>query len=234
MSLLHSCLSERGWDVRTFRRPQMLAGTVALPDDALVAGEVEVVVAAMKQMGIPIPPPVDYPSSLAPFLHRKIWRGQISDLRRLLETAFPEPVFAKPPGDRKLFRGRVFRNLIDLGRLGDLPDSTPVLISEVAPLISEFRFYIVNSRVLCSENYDGDPRDKVDGSVVQDAITKLDAAGQSHASYAIDFGLLRTGETALVEMNDGFSVGTYREISAADYTDFTITRWQELLAARIV
>jgi hypothetical protein len=52
------------------------------------------------------------------------------------------------------------------------------------------------------------------------------------AAYAIDFGLTRDGHTVLVEMNDGFSVGTYREISAADYTELTIRRWDELLRNR--
>jgi hypothetical protein len=36
----------------------------------------------------------------------------------------------------------------------------------------------------------------------------------------------------LVEMNDGFSVGTYREITAAQYTELTLRRWDELLETR--
>lgn len=233
MSLLHSGLADRGLRLQTFLRSSMLAGEIDLPDDALVAGEMEAVVAATKQMRIPIPPPVDYPSALAPFLHRNVWRGRFADLRRHLDSNHPDPIFAKPADERKLFQGRVFRDRAELYRIGDLPETTPMLFSDVVPFISEFRFYIIDSSVICRENYDGDPRDVVDNSIVADAITQLDAAGQSFAAYAIDFGLLRTGETALVEMNDGFSVGTYREISADDYTDFTLTRWSQLLAARL-
>jgi hypothetical protein len=211
----------------------MFAGEIVLSDDALVAGEVDIVVAAMKQIGIPIPPPIDYPPSLTPFLHRNIWCGQYGDLRRHLDSHFPRPVFAKPAGARKLFQGRVFRDIAELDRIANLPESTAILFSDVVPFISEFRFYVIRSRVVCCENYDGDPQDLVDESIVADAIATLDAAGQSFAAYAIDFGLLRTGETALVEMNDGFSVGTYREICARDYTDFTVARWTELLATRM-
>ena len=49
------------------------------------------------------------------------------------------------------------------------------------------------------------------------------------AGFGIDFGLLSTGETALVEMNDGFALGAYA-ISARDYTDLLIARWEELMA----
>jgi ATP-grasp domain, R2K clade family 2 len=230
MALLRSGLEELGWQINSFRRDLMLAGKIPLPREALVAGEVDVVLAAMQQIGIAIPPLQDYPSSLSSLLHRKVWRGEYADLRRHFESRDASAIFAKPAGRRKLFRGRVFSNVMQLDK--SIPESTPILLSEVAPFISEFRFYVTRSRVICRENYDGDPRDVVDEETVQDAIAKLEAAGQSLSAYAIDFGLLRTGETALVEMNDGFSVGTYREISAKDYTDFTITRWSELLATR--
>jgi ATP-grasp domain, R2K clade family 2 len=59
----------------------------------------------------------------------------------------------------------------------------------------------------------------------------LDAAGAAYAGYAIDFGVLSTGETALVEMNDGFALGAYA-IDSQDYTDLICARWTELLTQR--
>lgn len=56
----------------------------------------------------------------------------------------------------------------------------------------------------------------------------LAAAGEAYAGYAIDFGVLKSGETTLVEMNDGFAVGAYA-IGAKDYTNMIIARWEELL-----
>lgn len=64
-----------------------------------------------------------------------------------------------------------------------------------------------------------------------EAINKLNNSSDVYAGYAIDFGVLSTGETALVEMNDGFSVGAYG-INQEDYTDMVMARWEELLKNR--
>ncbi|MEM8604121.1 MAG: ATP-grasp domain-containing protein, partial [Cyanobacteria bacterium P01_H01_bin.121] len=59
----------------------------------------------------------------------------------------------------------------------------------------------------------------------------LDNAGDSYAGYAIDFGVLTSGQTALVEMNDGFAVGAYG-IDSRNYTDMIWARWEQLLSQR--
>jgi ATP-grasp domain, R2K clade family 2 len=71
----------------------------------------------------------------------------------------------------------------------------------------------------------------IDLQAVQRAIQALDLAGESYAGYAIDFGVLATGETALVEMNDGFGIGAY-QIDSKNYTDLIWARWEQLLAQR--
>lgn len=48
------------------------------------------------------------------------------------------------------------------------------------------------------------------------------------SAYAIDFGVLDTGETALIVVNDGFSVGAYDDVDAGTYWDVIAMRWQEL------
>lgn len=47
-------------------------------------------------------------------------------------------------------------------------------------------------------------------------------------AFALDLGILSTGEVALVEMNDAFSIGKYNGISDETYAKFVITRWEEL------
>src|SRR4051812_22367020 len=44
-----------------------------------------------------------------------------------------------------------------------------------------------------------------------------------------DFGVLENGQTALVEANDGYSLGAY-QITASNYTNVLLTRWAELLS----
>ena len=43
-----------------------------------------------------------------------------------------------------------------------------------------------------------------------------------------DFGLLTSGETALVEWNDAFALGSY-DLDPQLYTDLILTRWEELI-----
>ena len=47
-------------------------------------------------------------------------------------------------------------------------------------------------------------------------------------AFALDFGVLSTGEVALIEMNDAFSIGKYNGIDDETYAKFVITRWEEL------
>ena len=50
-------------------------------------------------------------------------------------------------------------------------------------------------------------------------------------SYGIDFGVLASGATALVEVNDGWALGLYgRALSARDYYRLLRTRWDQLRA----
>jgi ATP-grasp domain, R2K clade family 2 len=77
--------------------------------------------------------------------------------------------------------------------------------------------------------YSGNPEIKIDINVVEQAIDILDQSQESYAGYAIDFGVLSSGETALIEMNDGFAIGAY-QINFQDYTDLILSRWEELLS----
>lgn len=47
-------------------------------------------------------------------------------------------------------------------------------------------------------------------------------------AFVLDLGVLSTGEVALIEMNDAFSIGKYNGISDETYAKFLITRWDEL------
>ena len=49
----------------------------------------------------------------------------------------------------------------------------------------------------------------------------------SPKAYCLDVGVLDTGKTALIEINDAFSCGSY-SMSAETYGDLLTTRWNEL------
>ena len=69
-----------------------------------------------------------------------------------------------------------------------------------------------------------------DVPVVLGALAQL-GSGESTAGYGVDFGVLSMGETALVEWNDGFSLGAYG-LDKALYTELTVARWNELTAPK--
>ena len=47
-------------------------------------------------------------------------------------------------------------------------------------------------------------------------------------AYGIDFGILKNGDTALIEWNDGFALGAY-ELDKEVYTDLILSRWKEIM-----
>ncbi|WP_435592932.1 ATP-grasp domain-containing protein [Nocardia sp. bgisy118] len=61
------------------------------------------------------------------------------------------------------------------------------------------------------------------------AITAYHGSGNAPRAYGIDFGVLATGETALIEANDGHALGAY-DIAADLYTELVVQRWSELLS----
>ena len=64
--------------------------------------------------------------------------------------------------------------------------------------------------------------------MIAQAIRSLESAGESTAGYALDFGVLADGRTALVEWNDGFSLGSYG-LEGGLYTELILARWCELI-----
>ncbi|MBW8810364.1 MAG: ATP-grasp domain-containing protein, partial [Lysobacter sp.] len=62
------------------------------------------------------------------------------------------------------------------------------------------------------------------------ALENFHRSGEAPAAYGIDFGVLCDGQTALVEANDGYSLGAYKKISNAVYTDLVMARWAELVS----
>ena len=63
-----------------------------------------------------------------------------------------------------------------------------------------------------------------DMKVVQQMADDFENAPKA---YCLDVGVLSTGETALIEVNDGFSIGKY-DMPKDMYANVLITRWNEL------
>jgi ATP-grasp domain-containing protein len=228
MSDLYVEFRKRGYPVSLFTEKSIFRKRLALSKSSLVAGDIPVVLSALKQIGIQPPIPNDYPSCLSTYLRRAIWESDIARTRELILSGDFRPFFAKPKNRLKGFTGRLFGSIDDLAFISNLSARLPVICSEPVEWICEYRVFVIAGKIVGTRHYKGDETVRLDHSVVEDAISAFEQSGESHAAYAIDFGALNDGATALVEVNDGFSVGSYG-LDPEVYANFIIARWEELV-----
>ncbi|MEH2229439.1 MAG: ATP-grasp domain-containing protein [Nostoc sp.] len=199
-------LRARGIPITFYTQKRIQRRQLALDNESLVVGDMPCILGAIKQLGIPEPEPNDYPASLKNFMHRRTWTSTLEQLEIELRKGRYAPTFAKPATRRKRFTGYVFESEYDLCQVYRVSRQEPLLCSEVVSWVSEYRIYVVHSQIRSIDHYDGNPNIVLDIEKVLCAIQALDNAGESIAGYTIDFGVLDSGETALVEMNDGLQL----------------------------
>jgi ATP-grasp domain, R2K clade family 2 len=222
-------LEQRRIPVFFYTAKQILRRQLPLNHQSLVVGDLDCIRGALQQLNIQLPQLNEYPTSLKSLLHRRTWRSTLGNLESsLLSGMMTQSVFVKPADRCKRFTGFVIHDEGDLYRVGNVSRREQIFCGEVVSWLSEYRIYVVKSKVRSVDFYSGNPEIKIDSNVIYQAINILDQAQESYAGYAVDFGVLSSGETALVEMNDGFAIGAY-QINAQDYTDLILSRWEELL-----
>ncbi len=169
-----------------------------------------------------------YPASLRPYLKRDVWGSSIKKM--LLESNQQDftGIFIKPSSKAKLFTGYVIHSNKDLYKLTQLSGSTQVYCSHVVEWISEYRIYVNKGQIVGIKNYDGDEEVKLDLKVVENAIRDFEQSDERTDGYGIDFGVLKNGDTAMVEWNDGYALGSYN-LDKELYTDLILSRWNEIL-----
>lgn len=223
-------LGRRGVPVQLFTEKRLTRRQLALAPDTLVVGYVPVVLGALHQLGVPAPAPNDYPACLRPLLHRRVWESTVGEVIDSVHDGRFDRAFVKPKGRLKHFTGVVVESPADLYRLGNTSRRQPTYCAEVVAWRSEHRFFVIEGRIVGARAYAGDGAAAPEGGVVAEAIRALLVAGEAPAGFGIDFGVLASGATALVEMNDGFSLGAYG-LEDALYTDLVTARWCQLTGA---
>jgi hypothetical protein len=77
-------------------------------------------------------------------------------------------------------------------------------------------------------HYQGDPLRFPDARVIRNAIAEF--GERAPAGYGIDFGVMDNGRTVLVEVNEGYSLGSYG-LNSVEYAELLEARWFELTAS---
>jgi hypothetical protein len=131
------------------------------------------------------------------------------------------PFFMKP-NNVKEFTPTIIKNFNDLINYNDFND---FIISEVVDFVSEYRCYIIDRKIVGCYHYLGDIYQYPNLKLVDDMIKDFKSAP---IGYSIDVGILPNGETALVECNDGWSLGNYG-LEPKLYSRLLTERWIEIL-----
>jgi hypothetical protein len=207
-----------------FHAKEILQRRIKLRLGDFVAGGLQVTLPALKQLGVNYRND-DYPLDLAQYLHRNIWSSSMKYFRQRIENEGEDvPVFIKPLRKVKRFTGRVISARDDLAPLGNIGGSIELYCSEPVQWVSEYRVPVIHGKIQGYFWYDGDRNIMVDKAEVEKMAHDYVMAPWA---YCLDVGVLGTGETALVEMNDAFSIGMYEGMEKC-YGDLLTTRWKEL------
>jgi len=192
-----------------------------LDQDAVVVAGIGVVHQALKRHGIEPPLPLDYPESLRSFMKRDL---QTSTINHIASTPSEWGQFVKPKGIAKKFTGRVVKGTNDLVGCGDRDLDVPVWVSPALDIVAEWRCFVRYNQILGVKMYRGDWRQKFDPRIVESIPKQYENAPKG---YAFDVGVTASGETVLIEVNDGFSLGYYG-LFYLDYAKLLAARWAEL------
>ena len=211
-----------------FYKKHFLREKFQITKDDFISGDIDVMFHAMKMLGIEYSYN-DYPESLKPYLHRKVWEDELGNIRREIfaEGYLKNPIFIKPKDKLKRFTGFVLETVEDLANCKGAGNQTKVWCSEPVVFIDEFRCYFKKGAKpevgCCKEDFNESNKIKV-----QQFLNSLILGREFPDAFALDLGILSTGEVTLVEMNDAFSLGLYKGCPPDFYAKCLIERWNEL------
>jgi len=223
--LVRDVAQRMGCEVQLASLSQMQRRRVVIDGGIVAIGRIPFIKAALMSVGRELPPADPYPLALRNMLHRDV---RVRPLRGVLATLdrTGEPFFIKPASRQKAFTGFVARDTQDF-RLQGVSRSQDVWVASPAAFVSEWRVYVLTGEIFHVSHYEGDARVQLDMVKTQAAVAEYVEAG-APAGFAIDFGVLADGNTALVEANDGFSVGAYGDVPPEHYTRMLVCRWRQM------
>ncbi len=204
--------------------------------DVLPVGSVEFVREAMWVADVDEPPNETYPVALYPWLRRRLTLCPAAYARRNFQQHFVKPVSTKRfTGFCVEDSGKSDWHQEQWAVFCSLPAEELVYVFPVVRWASEFRFYIQGGKVIGHARYDEGEDGGENPPADVTLVTKhMVATYGRQTPYALDVGVLSSGEVALVEVNDAWALGFYKgTLSPAAYLDFLWERWRSLVASRI-
>lgn len=190
-----------------------------IDEDILVMGGIGRVKAYLEHKGITVND-IDYPSSLIKYLGRNVTE---TTTKNLLKEDINFPVFIKPK-EGKMFTGKLCKSTSDFAGLFTADDDIEIYVSDPVNIVEEFRCFIRYGEVLDVRRYYGELGHTYDLNLIKEMV---DAYTDSPCAYSLDIAVTDKGETVLVEINDGYSLGDYG-LDPLLYAKLISARWAEM------
>lgn len=200
--------------------------TVPVSKQHMIVGCLEHTYIYFERLGLEPLPALNIPDELMSFTGREVKKMTMSEFKQNRKL----PIFVKPGGLSKEYSdifnaGVITKESSRQNFFNGIPDTYPVLVSEVVDFVSEYRCYVINGELMGIKHYLGDIRVFPDVKVIDAAIKQYKTQPMG---YTIDFGITSDGRTLLVEVNDGFSVGNYG-LPDMVYSRLLLSRWLEII-----
>ena len=216
-----------GYQIVPFSKGEPVSGN---SEDIVVHGEIQEVRRVLRDLGKEQPKVLSIPPSLVHHLHRASTEITLGQIRENVQKE-GKTVFIKPAAVHKAFNGHVVSSFRDLIRTASLDDSYVVVVQDVVTFLSEWRSFVLHEKIVHLAHYMGDPLIFPQRQVIEDFVQGY-SPEFSPVAYSADFGVLENGKTALVEVNDAFSLGAYG-MSANPYARLIEARWKEIIQTDI-
>lgn len=191
----------------------------------IIVGSVESCSTWLETNGYDVPKMID----LEPFrqyLKRTLEVMDISEVPELLKT---KEVFVKPFEKIKGFTGMVVNRKLILDVFSEGYKGL-VSVQGVLDIVSEYRVYITDNKILGIKHYSGDFLKFPQGNFIKQ-VFETAKENITHHSYTLDIGVLEDGTSVLIEINDGFAIGNYG-LEPLEYYIFCRNRWLQLTGLR--
>lgn len=217
--VLDYCI-EKDIEFDFFCLKNILRKRININKENMVVGTINAVHGSLKQLELQLPEIDDYPREINKFLYRDVLIKKAKDINNF-------PCFIKPAIRLKKFTGFVAQGKEDLHNFIYVSGNEICYVSNVVNFVSEWRVFVLNEKILDIKPAPSnvDHKLELDLNVIDKSVKLL---GRKRIGYAVDFGLLDNGKTALIEVNDGYSLGSYG-LDKEKYFSLLSNRWIQLM-----
>jgi len=202
--------------------PFVCANDILISKYNIVVGSVEECTKYFTRLGIEPPQQIEL-KYYKDFLGRNIYHDiKLQDIGNF-------PVFIKPNNIIKQFNGFVAHKKWDIDfeiYHQKIEPDTLVQCQDVIDVVSEYRVYVSNKRIIGCKHYTGNCLRFPDRNIIDNCFRMVDN-NITNISYTLDFGILSNGQTILIEINDAWAIGNYG-LEPYTYYQFIKSRWLQI------